>query len=92
MAELGGTWTFWLVLALQTLGIGSVLAARLSERTQARLAGQRFFLVSLLLVGVAALTAVHVGDATRFCFAATLPLMALGATLDLGQRSADALC
>ena len=74
---------------VQTAGIASMVIARISECSAQRCRYQAFFFVSLLLVGV--FSALMIGfrsDCSVFC-AATLPVMAVGATLDMRSTSPD---
>ena len=78
---------------LQTFGVFSTLAARLSENSTSQLFGQRMFLASWGLVGAAAACSLCCGAASGYWLSSgfTFSIMALGATLDLRppQRSAS---
>mgnify|MGYP005852681171 CR=1 FL=1 len=74
---------FAVACLVQLLGLVSVALARVSERSSAQRRCQQIFLLCLLAVGVISLLAIHAGAACRILCATTLPLMALGATVDL---------
>lgn len=78
-----GSFAFWFVVLVQLLGITSITLARLSEKSAVQTRYQRLFFVCLLTVGLASVATIHVGDASRLFCALTLPIMAVGATLDL---------
>jgi len=82
-----GVFTLWFVILVQLLGIASITFARLSENSSAQIGFQRLFFVCLLTVGLASAATIHVGDASRLFCALTLPIMTVGATLDLRTRS-----
>ena len=82
-----GIFTLWFVIVVQLLGIASMTVARLSENTSAQIGFQRLFFVCLLTVGLATVATIHVGDASRLFCALTLPVMTVGATLDLSAHS-----
>lgn len=74
---------------VQIAGIVSMAIARISECSTTKCRYQAFFFASLLLVGV--FSALMIGSSTDcsvFC-AATLPVMVVGATLDLRSTSPD---
>ncbi len=75
-----------LVVAIQIASAISVIGARLCERTWAKTFFQRSFFACLLIVGAATMVAIYCGKATWLPSAATLGLMAVGATLDCGSR------
>ena len=77
----------WIGLFAQLMGITSIGVARLLERSPSQLAAQAFFLLSLLVVGAATAIAMHSGSGAWLLTGATLPLMVVGATLDLGTQS-----
>lgn len=78
-----GSFAFWFVISVHLLGIASVAAARLSENTATQAGYQFLFYVCLITVGLASLASIHVGDSSGLWCAATLPIMTVGATLDL---------
>ena len=75
---------FWIVLVTQVAGFLSVVVARLGERSWGAAVFRRTFFVCLLAVGLATISAIHVQAASWVLGAATLGLMAVGATLDCG--------
>ena len=79
-----------LALVVQLIGLVSVALARVSERSAVQALCQQFFLACLLMVGGISLLAINFGlGAGSWLICATmLPLMAVGATLDL-QRSPE---
>jgi len=85
-----GVFTLGFVILVHSLGIASITVARLSENTAAQIGFQRLFFVCLLTVGLASVATIQVGDASRLLCALTLPIMTVGATLDLRNRSNQA--
>ena len=77
-----------LALFVQLIGLLSVALARVSERSAAQALCQQFFVVCLLMVGGISVLAIHLGADSWLICATMLPLMAVGATLDL-QRSPE---
>ena len=75
----------WIVVAIQITSAISVVGARLSGRTWARVLFQRSFFVCLLAVGLATMVAIYCGKDTWLPSAATLGLLSVGGTLDLGH-------
>ena len=74
---------------VQIAGIVSMAIARISECSARKCRYQAFFFASLLLVGV--FSALMIGSSSNcsvFC-AATLPVMVVGATLDMRSTSSD---
>jgi len=72
-------------IALQLLGLGSMLAARLSEGCRLQKSCQRLFLFTLVQVGWATIVVYASGNIWWPSFAVTLSLMIVGATLDLSS-------
>jgi hypothetical protein len=75
----------WTVVALQVTSAISVIGSRLSERAGAKVFFQRSFFVCLLAVGLATMVAIYCGKDTWLPGAATLGLLSVGGTLDLGH-------
>ena len=73
---------FALAIVVQLLGMSSVALARLSERSAAQTLCQTFFIGCLLFVGGIGMLAAHTGLGCWFICATTLPLMAVGVTLN----------
>ena len=82
---------FVLSFVVQLMGIGGVLAARFNlSRGRWRRAGV-LSLICFLMVGVLSLMLMRTCTGSWLAFATTMPLMAVGATLDLkkGSRAVD---
>ena len=77
----------WIGLFAQLMGITSVGLARLLERSPSQRAAQAFFLVSLLIVGAATAVTLTSGSGAWLLTGATLPVMVVGATLDVSAQS-----
>ena len=77
----------WVVIVAQLVGLMSVGIARLTERSSSVLPAQAFFLLALLAVGATTLVTLSSGSGTWLFTGATLPIMVVGATLDLGTGS-----
>ncbi|HJN11423.1 MAG TPA: hypothetical protein QF564_22265 [Pirellulaceae bacterium] len=74
---------------VQIAGIASMVIARISECSAKKCGYQTFFFATLLLVGVFSALMIRAGsDCSVFC-AATLPVMVVGATLDMRSSSPD---
>lgn len=85
---LGGPVFFAILVVVQALGLVSVALARLTENSASQALCQRLFMACLLVVGGMTVLAFQCGTGGWFTCAATLPVMALGATLDL-KRSCE---
>ena len=77
----------WIGFLAQLIGIGSVIVARLLERSSREIAAQAVFLVALLIVGAATAVTLDGGSGPWLVTGATLPIMVVGATIDLSARS-----
>ena len=75
----------WTVVAIQITSAISVVGARLSGRSWVRAFFQRSFIFCLLAIGLATMVAIYCGKDTWLPGAATLGLLSVGGTLDLGQ-------
>jgi hypothetical protein len=84
MPQITETLIFWIILATQVAGISSVVVARLSEGSWGAAASRRVFFACLLAVALATVSAIQLHAACWLIGAATLGLMAVGATLDFG--------
>jgi hypothetical protein len=71
------------ILAIQLAGAASVLHTRRNERSHSSGSAQRWFFILLFAVGLATMIGIHTGHSTWLSGAATLGLMAIGATVDL---------
>lgn len=79
-------------IVVQVAGLTSMAVARVCERRRRREGYQGFFLLCLLLVGVFAAILISSDSDYKLACAATLPLMVLGATLDLrGSRDDEVI-
>jgi hypothetical protein len=76
----------WIVVVIQVFSAVSVVGARLSGRSWARVFFHRSFLLCLLAVGLATMVAIYCGKDTWLPSAATLGLLSVGGTLDLGHK------
>lgn len=85
MLSLNDVLLFVLVVSIQGIGIASVIVARLTERSWARDVSQQIFFASLLLVGLATAASLYLDSSNWLPCAATLGVMSVGATLDLGS-------
>jgi hypothetical protein len=74
---------FGVAVLVQIVGLLSVVLARTSERSPAQAFCQTLFFTCLLVVGALAVVSISSGIRCWFVCATTLPMMALGATLDL---------
>jgi len=79
------------ILAIQLAGVASVVHTRLKERSLAAARSQKWFFILLLAVGLATMIGIQSGHSTWLSGAATLGLMAIGATIDFrGERRSPA--
>jgi hypothetical protein len=77
---------FGIVVIIQVVGAISVVGARLSARDRVKGLFQRAFFGCLIAVGAATMVAIACGNGTWLPSAATLGVMAVGATYDGGSR------
>ena len=77
------TLVYWAAIAVQMIGLASVVAARMWPQSPAQTRCQWFFFISLAGVGLATMLALACGSGLWVSCAATLSLMSVGATLDL---------
>jgi hypothetical protein len=77
------TAVFAIAITVQLVGLLSVVLTRLSERSAAQALCQHVFLASLVIVGAIAVIAIWYDISCWAICATTLPLMAVGATIDL---------
>jgi hypothetical protein len=82
---------FVCAVLVQLLGLASVFCARLSERSWAQCLCQRVFYGCLVLVGCATVAALLLGSGYWASCGATLAIMAVGVTFDLGRAGHEAL-
>jgi hypothetical protein len=76
-------------IVVQVAGLTSMAVARVCERRRRREGYQAFFLVCLLLVGFFTAMLISADSDYKLACAATLPLMVLGATLDMRSSRDD---
>jgi len=76
-------------LVVQVAGLTSMAIARVCETSERRVRYERFFFLCLLLVGVFAALLINAHSDYKLCCAATLPVMVVGATLDMRKAPAD---
>lgn len=74
------------VVAIQLVGLVSIAVAQFCERYWARALCQRSFFVCLLAVGSATVLAIYLGSANWLPCAATLGVMCVGGSFDIGAR------
>jgi hypothetical protein len=82
---------FLTVCAIQLLAVASVVSVHLTVGTIEQAWCHRLFFLALLLIGGITMAAVFTGSGHWFTFAATLALMAVGGTLDLGRTRGAAI-
>ncbi len=75
---------------VQIAGIASMVIARISDCSANKCRYQSFFFVTLLLVGIFSALMIGAGSNCSVFCAATLPVMVVGATLDMRPTSPDA--
>jgi hypothetical protein len=77
------------IFTIQLAGAASVIHTRRNERSRSSGSAQKWFFVLLLAVGLATMIGIHTGHSTWLSGAATLGLMAIGATVDLRTERRD---
>ena len=85
MAPMEGSYAFWLLLAVELLGLISAVAARLGEGSRGEAWAQRLFLAMMGVVGVATIFSLGFGPQYWPTAGATLSLMVLITTWDFGR-------
>lgn len=75
-----------LSFVVQLLGIGGVLAARWSSARKGRARYDMLALLCFAVVGVLSLLMMREFTGCWLAFATTMPLMAVGATMDVSKR------
>ena len=70
------------IIAIQLSGVASVVATRLAERSLGTCSAQKWFFVLLGAVGLSTMITLRAGHGIWLSGAATLCLMAIGATVD----------
>jgi len=73
---------FWILIGIQTLGLMSAWAARVSEGSSGQTASHLLFFACLALVGTATVVALAIGPGCWLTSATTLSLMVLMVTCD----------
>ena len=81
---------FWLMAAVQGMGLLSLAVARVGEHTTASTPCRWVFFVCLLLVGLATMLSLASGTGQWAASGMTLSLMVVGATLDLRSNACTA--
>ena len=79
----------WVSVLVQIAGITSMVIARISECSTRKCRYQTFFFATLLLVGIFSALMIGAGSNCSVFCAATLPVMVVGATLDMRPSSLD---
>lgn len=79
---------FWLLLAINLIGLLTMGIARIGAKSRVRVHCQYLFFAGLLLVGLFTFVALSLGTHQATGGMATLAAMVLGATLDLGSKQA----
>jgi hypothetical protein len=78
---------FWIVLALQLVGLTSMFLARMPHATSLHTCCRSVFLLCLIVVGVATIYSMgSQGHSWAWC-GTVFSLMAVGGTMDLGGAS-----
>lgn len=80
---------FCIAIVVQAAAILSVVIARLGQREESQVRYERFFFSCLGLVAVICLLTTWTGIGSWMMNGITLAVMALGATIDLGNQSPD---
>lgn len=70
------------MIAIQSLGVASMVLARVGERSRVRPLAQSIFFTCLMLVGGLTLWAITSGGCCWLSCGATLSVMSVGATVD----------
>lgn len=76
-----------LMIAIQSLGVASMVLARVGERSSVRHIAQSVFFTCLMLVGGLTLWAITCGGCCWLSCGATLSVMSVGATVDFSGTS-----
>lgn len=84
------TMVLWIAGLVLIIGLLGVTVARLSHRRGANRLGSCLALVCLVVVGAISITSMEACGRCWFVFTTTLPLMAVGATLDLRKAGPGA--
>lgn len=71
------------IFVIQLAGAASILYTRLNECSPSSGSARKWFFILLFAVGLATMIGIHTGHSTWLSGAATLGLMAIGATVDL---------
>ena len=82
---------FCVALVVQAAAILSVVIARLGQRADNQVRYERFFFACLALVSAICLLASWTGTGSWIMSGFTVATMALGATMDLGNTTPDAI-
>ena len=85
MSVLQSPAAFWMLAAIQVLGLASAWFARLSEGSAGQTTCQWLFFCCLTLVGIATITALQLGPGSWLTSGSTLSLMVLAATCDFSR-------
>ena len=76
---------FWLLIAVELLGLGSAIVARISEGSRRETWCQRIFLAVMGVVGIAAIISLGFGPDCWLAVGGTFSVMVLIATTDFGH-------
>jgi hypothetical protein len=75
---------FWSVLALQMVGLASMLLARMPHPTLLHNCCRRLFIACLIIVGLATIYAMGSQTSSWAWYGTTFSLLAVGGTIDFG--------
>lgn len=77
--------SFWSVLALQVVGLASMLLARMPHATLLHNCCRPLFIACLIVVGLATIYAMGSQTSSWAWYGTTFSLLAVGGTMDLGS-------
>ncbi len=78
---------FWLILGIQVMSLAVIIALRLLPRGRSRSVCQQVFFGLLLAMGLVTISAVGAASSVWLWSAASLSIMTVGATCDLGSAA-----
>lgn len=84
MEALAESIVFWVVCGVQAAGLLALVVFRFDQRAGSRMSFLLLFLLSLGLVGAAAIFSLATGSGSWAASVATLSVMCVGAVLDTG--------
>jgi hypothetical protein len=85
MTPVESSYVFWLLLAVELLGLVSAVMARTCEGSRREAWYQRLFLLVMGMVGVATIISLGFGPDCWLAAGATFSLMVVIATIDFGR-------